>query len=120
MSGLRPSVARSPEVRLALRLFTEYRSGNWVAFFALVERAPYLVACLCHAYFNHARKHALLVAHATEGAGAPFFGGRSQTGPPDGHVGRTPALTDPTLLTGSPLQKSVVVERAPRLGVDAL
>uniref|UniRef100_A0A914WFJ6 PCI domain-containing protein n=1 Tax=Plectus sambesii TaxID=2011161 RepID=A0A914WFJ6_9BILA len=54
------SIRQSPEVRLAVLLFTAVQNNNYVKFFRLIkERASYLQACLCHRYFYQVRSNAI-------------------------------------------------------------
>lgn len=72
LRDLRPAVARSPEVRFALRCYAAYHRGDWAAFFALATgpEAGYMEACLLHKYFGSVRSRALRVLHAAAHRGA--------------------------------------------------
>ncbi|CAI5465221.1 unnamed protein product [Closterium sp. Yama58-4] len=65
LSSLRPSLLRSPHMRLALSLLRCYRTNNAIRFFRLVrERATYLQACLLHFHFTALRSVFLKAVHA--------------------------------------------------------
>uniref|UniRef100_A0A0M3K3H9 Germinal-center associated nuclear protein (inferred by orthology to a human protein) n=1 Tax=Anisakis simplex TaxID=6269 RepID=A0A0M3K3H9_ANISI len=58
----RRDIRESPEVRLALRLFSSFQSGNYVRFFRMLkEKGTYLQCCICHRYFDNVRTKALYV-----------------------------------------------------------
>lgn len=51
LQALRAEVKTSPPILWVLQLQRAYACDNYVAFFSLVDRAPYLMACLAHVYF---------------------------------------------------------------------
>ena len=58
---LRDEVRESPEVRFALSVYSALNSNNYIKFFKLVKRAPYLMACIIHRYFTQVRSVALIM-----------------------------------------------------------
>eukprot|EP01135_Chromosphaera_perkinsii_P002801 Nk52_evm10s227 gene=Nk52_evmTU10s227 len=56
-----PSVRNSAEVKFALEVVAAATSNNYVRFFRLAKRAPYLSACLIHRFFGMMRQKALQV-----------------------------------------------------------
>ncbi|GJQ10008.1 hypothetical protein GpartN1_g1799.t1 [Galdieria partita] len=54
-------VLKSRQVAFALRIYQALRSTNYVGFFRLLQRAPYLVACMMQQHFSFIRKSALLI-----------------------------------------------------------
>lgn len=67
LRDLRPAVARSAEVRFALRAYAAYHRGDWAAFFSLVAggECGYMEGCLLHKFFTSVRSRALRVLHAS-------------------------------------------------------
>lgn len=59
MQAMRLEVQSSAAVQMVLKLRTMLASGNWVAFFKVVQRAPYLLACAAHSYFRGVRVGAM-------------------------------------------------------------
>uniref|UniRef100_A0A1D2AG69 PCI domain-containing protein n=1 Tax=Auxenochlorella protothecoides TaxID=3075 RepID=A0A1D2AG69_AUXPR len=59
LQALRAEVKTSPPILWVLQLQRAYACDNYVAFFSLVDRAPYLMACLAHVYFPQIRARAL-------------------------------------------------------------
>lgn len=55
LQAMRPEVQQAAPVQLVLRLRCAMADNNYVAFFQLMRRAPYLLACLAHAYFPAVR-----------------------------------------------------------------
>ena len=53
--AMRPEVVASPPVQLVVRLRCALAANDYVGFFRGVRGAPYLLACLVHAYFPAAR-----------------------------------------------------------------
>ena len=59
LSKMRPEILHSGFVQFAVQLNSAYHEGNFVKFFEVVSRSPYLVACILHAYFVPARRRAI-------------------------------------------------------------
>mmetsp|Transcript_6943 Transcript_6943/g.20274 ORF Transcript_6943/g.20274 Transcript_6943/m.20274 type:complete len:1432 (-) Transcript_6943:843-5138(-) len=59
LQAMRLEVQSSAAVQMVLKLRTMLASGNWVAFFKVVQRAPYLLACAAHSYFRGVRVGAM-------------------------------------------------------------
>ena len=59
LSKMRTEILHSHFVRFAVQLNSLYHEGNFVKFFQVVRRSPFLVSCILHAYFNPARAKAL-------------------------------------------------------------
>ncbi|QDZ23268.1 SAC3 family protein [Chloropicon primus] len=59
LTRMRPEILRSDFVRYAVKLNSFYHEGNFVKFFKIVRRSPYLVSCILHAYFDPARANAV-------------------------------------------------------------
>lgn len=55
LQAMRPEVQQAAPVQLVLRLRCAMADNDYVAFFHLMRRAPYLLACLAHAYFPAVR-----------------------------------------------------------------
>jgi hypothetical protein len=70
LQTLRPEVKGAPLVQWVLQLRAAYVTGNFVRFFILVQEAPYLPACLAHAYFSAVRARALRTLSETLSPGA--------------------------------------------------
>ncbi|KAK2080479.1 hypothetical protein QBZ16_000332 [Prototheca wickerhamii] len=65
LQALRPEVKSSAPVRWVLKLQQAFAANDWIKFFALVDAAPYLLACLAHIYFNQVRGRALVALSET-------------------------------------------------------
>lgn len=52
---MRPEVMAAPPVQLVVRLRCALAANDYVGFFRGVRAAPYLLACLVHAYFPAVR-----------------------------------------------------------------
>jgi hypothetical protein len=58
---LRVDVIESPPVQVALAFYAAVQECNYMRFFALIKRSPYLVACLLHKQFYKVRLQALKI-----------------------------------------------------------
>jgi hypothetical protein len=61
LSKMRPEILQSDFVQFAVQLNCLYHEGNFVKFFSLVRKSPFLVACILHAYFDPVRERAVLL-----------------------------------------------------------
>lgn len=69
LQAMRADVRGSSAIQWVLQLQRAFASNNFVRFFALVRRAPYLLACLSHIYFGQvgARARASNACRCTSG-----------------------------------------------------
>ena len=59
LSKMRPEVLHSDFVQFAVKLNSLYHGGNFVKFFGIVRKSPFVVSCILHAYFNPLRTKAV-------------------------------------------------------------
>ena len=59
MQRCRQDVLASEQVQRIVALHRALHSGDWRHFFLVVATLPYLPSCLCHAFFDEVRKHAI-------------------------------------------------------------
>lgn len=63
LAKMTPDMRQTPEVVFARAVARACRTGNFIAFFRLAQKASYLQACLMHAHFAKLRTQALAALH---------------------------------------------------------
>ena len=59
LSKTRPEILHSDFVRFAVQLNGLYHEGNFVKFFSVVRKCPFVISCILHAYFDPVRARAM-------------------------------------------------------------
>ncbi|KAI3948186.1 hypothetical protein MKX01_014785 [Papaver californicum] len=64
LAKMTPEIRQTPEILFARDVARACRTGNFIAFFRLAQKATYLQACLMHAHFAKLRTQALASLHS--------------------------------------------------------
>ncbi|MCL7037117.1 hypothetical protein MKW94_003534 [Papaver nudicaule] len=64
LAKMTPEIRQTPEILFARDVARACRTGNYIAFFRLAQKATYLQACLMHAHFAKLRTQALASLHS--------------------------------------------------------
>ncbi|KAI3894741.1 hypothetical protein MKX03_031563 [Papaver bracteatum] len=64
LAKMTPQIRQTPEILFARDVARACRTGNFIAFFRLAQKATYLQACLMHAHFAKLRTQALASLHS--------------------------------------------------------
>ncbi|RZC89797.1 hypothetical protein C5167_035793 [Papaver somniferum] len=64
LAKMTPQIRQTPEILFARDVARACRTGNFIAFFRLAQKATYLQACLMHAHFSKLRTQALASLHS--------------------------------------------------------